>query len=43
MVFMCVSLIELLHQAAMGRVPALEYMLSGARGILRPHPVVLGA
>jgi hypothetical protein len=34
MVFMRVSLVELLHQAAMGRIPALEYMLSGARGLL---------
>jgi hypothetical protein len=34
MTFMRVSLIELLHQAAMGRVLALEYMLSGAHGLL---------
>jgi hypothetical protein len=34
MTFMRVSLVELLHQAAMGRVPVLEYMLSGAHGLL---------
>jgi hypothetical protein len=34
MVFMRVSLVELLSQAAMGRIPALEYMLLGARGLL---------
>jgi hypothetical protein len=32
MVFMCVSLVKLLHQATMGWVLALEYMLSGACG-----------
>jgi hypothetical protein len=34
MSFMRVSLVELLCQAVMGRVPALEYMLSGAHGLL---------
>jgi hypothetical protein len=43
MVFMRVSLVELPRQAAMGRVPPLEYMMSGAYGLLRPHPVVPGA
>jgi hypothetical protein len=43
MVFMHVSLLEPLRQAAMGRIPALEYMLSGAYGLLRPRLVVPGA
>jgi hypothetical protein len=43
MVFMRVSLTELLHHVAMGRIPALEYMLSGTRGLLRPCPVMPGA
>jgi hypothetical protein len=30
----CVSLIELLLWTVMGRVPALMYMLLGARGLL---------
>jgi hypothetical protein len=34
MVLMRVSLIELPCQAVMGRIPALVYMLSGARGLL---------
>jgi hypothetical protein len=42
MAFMCVSLVELLLKA-MEWIPALEYMLSGARGLLRPHLVVPGA
>jgi hypothetical protein len=33
-VLMRVSLIELPCQAVMGRIPALVYMLSGARGLL---------
>jgi hypothetical protein len=33
--FMCVSLVELLRQVAMEQVPTLEYMLSGAHGLLR--------
>jgi hypothetical protein len=43
MAFIHVSLVELLRQAEMGWVPALEYMLLGARGLLRPRPVVPGA
>jgi hypothetical protein len=34
MEFMRVSLVKLLHQAAIGRVPTLEYMLSDACGLL---------
>jgi hypothetical protein len=34
MSFMRVSLVELLRQAVMGQVPTLEYMLSGAHGLL---------
>jgi hypothetical protein len=30
---MCVPLVELLHQAGMGWIPALEYMQPGARGV----------
>jgi hypothetical protein len=41
MAFMCISLVELLRQVEMGWIPALEYMLSGARGLPRPRPVVL--
>jgi hypothetical protein len=43
MAFMRVSLVEPLRQAVMGWIPALEYMLSGARWLLRPHPIVPGA
>jgi hypothetical protein len=43
MVFMCVSLVELPHHTVMGQVLALEYMLSGARGLQRPRPVAPGA
>jgi hypothetical protein len=43
MAFMCVSLVELLCQVAMGQVSGLEYMLSSARGFLRPRPVMPGA
>jgi hypothetical protein len=43
MVFMRVPLVELLWQATMGWIPALEYMMSGARGILRPRPIMPGA
>jgi hypothetical protein len=43
MAFMRVSLVELLHQALMGRIPTLEYMLSGARGLLRPRLIMPGA
>jgi hypothetical protein len=42
MVFMRVSLVELLHQAVMGWILVLEYVLSGSCGLLRPHPVVQG-
>jgi hypothetical protein len=43
MTFMCVSLVELLRRAAMGRIPALEHMLSSVCGLLRPHLIVPGA
>jgi hypothetical protein len=42
MTFMRVSLVEPLRQAAMGRISVLEYMLLGARGLLRPRPIVPG-
>jgi hypothetical protein len=42
MMFMRVSMVELLRQIVMGRIPALDCMLSGARGILWPHPISLG-
>jgi hypothetical protein len=32
MVIMSVPLVELLCQATMGQIPALEYLLSGVRG-----------
>jgi hypothetical protein len=40
MVFMRISLVKLLCQAVMGWIPALEYMLPGLRGLLRPHPIM---
>jgi hypothetical protein len=43
MAFMSLSLVELLCQAVMGRVPTLEYLLSRAHGAPRPCPVVPGA
>jgi hypothetical protein len=43
MAFMRVSLVVLLHQVVMEHILALEYMLSGARGHLRPHPIMSGA
>jgi hypothetical protein len=43
MAFMRVSLVEPLCQVSMGRIPALEYMLSGACGLLWPRPIVPGA
>jgi hypothetical protein len=43
MEFMCVSFVELLHQAAREQIIVLEYMLSGARGLPQPHSVVRGA
>jgi hypothetical protein len=42
MAFICVSLVEPLHQAVMGRILALEYMLSGACGHKRLCPIMLG-
>jgi hypothetical protein len=42
MAFMRVSLVELLCQAVMQWVPALEYMLSGGRRLLQPCPVLSG-
>jgi hypothetical protein len=43
MTFMRVPLVRLLHQAAMGWIPALEYMLLDKRGLLRLCPVVSDA
>jgi hypothetical protein len=43
MAFMRVSLVEPLCQTVMGWIPALEYMLSGACGILQPCRIMLGA
>jgi hypothetical protein len=43
MALLCVPQAKLLCQAAMDRIPALEYMLSGMRGLLLPHLDVLGA
>jgi hypothetical protein len=43
MAIMHVSLVELLCQAVMGWIIALEYMLSGAHELLWPHPVMPGA
>jgi hypothetical protein len=43
MVFMCVSFVELLCQAVMGHVLALEYMMLGACGLLRPRPIMPGS
>jgi hypothetical protein len=43
MVFKRVSLVEPLHQAVMGWILVLEYMLSSVCGLLWPHPVMLGA
>jgi hypothetical protein len=40
MTFMCVSLVELLHQVVMGQIVVLEYMQSGACGLLQPHPIM---
>jgi hypothetical protein len=40
-VCICVSQIELPLQTVMGQVPALEYMLSGAHGLLRPFLIVV--
>jgi hypothetical protein len=40
MPIMRVPMVELLCQAVMGWIPALKYLLSGARGHLWPHPVV---
>jgi hypothetical protein len=43
MAFMRVSLVEPLCQVVMGKILTLEYMLSGAHGLLRPHPIVPSA
>jgi hypothetical protein len=37
----CVSLIELPIQTVMGWIPALEYMLSGAHGLLQSCLIVI--
>jgi hypothetical protein len=42
MALMHVSLVELLREMAMGHILALEYMLSGAHGLLQLCPIVLG-
>jgi uncharacterized protein YhhL (DUF1145 family) len=42
MVFMHVSLVKLLRQTVMGRIPALEYMLSRAHVLLRPCLILQG-
>jgi hypothetical protein len=42
MLFMLVSMVKLLHQATMGWILALEYMLSGVHGLLGPRPVMPG-
>jgi hypothetical protein len=41
-VFMRLSLVELLRQAAMGRILALDYMLSGVCELLRPCLILPG-
>jgi hypothetical protein len=40
MTFIRVSLVEVLCRAVMGWAPALEYMLLGAHGLLRPCPIM---
>jgi hypothetical protein len=42
MVYMHVSLVKLSFQTAMGQVPALEYMLSGVRGLLQLCHILSG-
>jgi hypothetical protein len=42
MLLMRVPLGELLHQAAMEQIPALEYMLLGTHELLQLRPIVLG-
>jgi hypothetical protein len=39
---MCVPLVERLSQAVMGQILALKYLLPGARGCLRPCPIMAG-
>jgi hypothetical protein len=39
MAIMDVRLVESLCQTTMGLIPALEYRLSGTRGLLWPRPV----
>jgi hypothetical protein len=41
MVYMHVSLVEPSFQTMMGWALALEYMLSGACGLLQPYPIPL--
>jgi hypothetical protein len=43
MMYMRVSLVELPFQIVMEWVPALECMLSGARGFLQPRPILSGS
>jgi hypothetical protein len=43
MVCMCVSLVELLFQMVMRRIPALECMMSGACGLLQSRPILPGS
>jgi hypothetical protein len=43
MAFMHQPLVEPLWEAVMERIPALEYVISGVRGLLRPCPVMPGA
>jgi hypothetical protein len=42
MVIMCVPLVEQLYQTAMGRIPALKCLFSGARGRLHLHAMMSG-
>jgi hypothetical protein len=42
MALMHVSLLELLCEAVMGQIPALEYILSGAHGLMWLHLMVPG-
>jgi hypothetical protein len=42
MVFMRVSLVELLRQMVMGQILALMWKLSSARGLMCPHPISPG-
>jgi hypothetical protein len=42
MAFVHVPLVVLLIQTVMGQIPALEFMVSGARGLLQPCPILPG-